>query len=195
MSGGAEHAASLGRLPHEGGFGRPSDTVLSVRRRRVPLSLLRRSALSGVRRAQAGTWLEKRALEQLPVPYFHLVFTLPHELSALALGNRTALYDLLMTTAWQTLAQLGGDPKHLEVPRFGAIAVLHTWGQQLEHHPHVHMIVPGGGIALDGSKWIASRPRFLLPVKVLGKLFRGKFLAELRQAHVSGRKRCQDPFC
>jgi Putative transposase. len=101
------------------------------------------------------------------------------------LGNRKLLYDLLLSTSWQTLAELGADPKHLGA-RLGAIAVLHTWGQQLEHHPHVHMIVPGGGPSLDGARWIASRPNFLLPVKVLGKLFRGKFLAELRQASVSG---------
>jgi hypothetical protein len=140
-------------------------------------------ACGGLKRAR---WLEKRRAEQLPVPYFHLVFTLPHELSALTLGNRAALYRVLMATAWQTLAQLGADPKHLGA-QLGAIAVLHTWGQQLEHHAHVHMIVPGGGIALDGSKWIASRPRFLLSVKVLGKLFRGKFLAELRQLYVTGK--------
>jgi putative transposase/transposase-like zinc-binding protein len=139
-------------------------------------------ACGGLKRAR---WLERRRAEQLPVPYFHLVFTLPHELSALVLGNRKLLYDLLLSTSWQSLAQLGADPKHLGA-RLGAIAVLHTWGQQLEHHPHVHMIVPGGGPSLDGTRWIASRPNFLLSVKVLGKLFRGKFLAELRQASVSG---------
>jgi hypothetical protein len=139
-------------------------------------------ACGGFKRAR---WLERRRAEQLPAPYFHLVFTLPHELSALVLGNRKLLYDLLLSTSWQTLAQLGADPKHLGA-RLGAIAVLHTWGQQLEHHPHVHMIVPGGGPSLDGARWIASRPNFLLPVKVLGKLFRGKFLSELRQASVSG---------
>jgi hypothetical protein len=139
-------------------------------------------ACGGLKRAR---WLERRRAEQLPEPYFHLVFTLPHELSALVLGNRKLLYDLLLSTSWQTLAELGADPKHLGA-RLGAIAVLHTWGQQLEHHPHVHMIVPGGGPSLDGARWIASRPNFLLPVKILRKLFRGKFLAELRQAAVSG---------
>jgi hypothetical protein len=139
-------------------------------------------ACGGLKRAR---WLERRRAEQLPAPYFHLVFTLPHELSALVLGNRKLLYDLLLSTSWQTLAELGADPKHLGA-RLGAIAVLHTWGQQLEHHPHVHMIVPGGGPSLDGARWIASRPNFLLPVKVLGKLFRGKFLSGLRQASVSG---------
>jgi len=139
-------------------------------------------ACGGTKRSR---WLEARRAEQLPVPYFHVVFTLPHELSALILGNRKALYDLLFEASWQTLSELGADPKHMGA-QMGAVAVLHTWGQQMEHHPHVHMIVPGGGISLDGTSWVASRPRFLLPVKVMGKLFRGKYLAGLRQAYVSG---------
>ena len=139
-------------------------------------------ACGGAKRAR---WLEARRAEQLPTGYFHVVFTVPHELSVLMMSNRKILYDLLMSTAWQTLSQLGKDPKHLGA-RVGAIAVLHTWGQQLEHHPHVHMIVPGGGLSEDGSRWVASRPNFLLPVKVLGKLFRGKFLAGLQAANAAG---------
>ena len=139
-------------------------------------------ACGGAKRAR---WLEARRAEQLPTGYFHVVFTVPHELSSLMMGNRKVLYDLLMSTAWQTLSQLGADEKYLNA-QLGAIAVLHTWGQQLEHHPHVHMIVPGGGLSLDGERWIASRPNFLLPVKVLGKLFRGKFLAGLQAANAAG---------
>lgn len=134
-------------------------------------------------------WLAARQAELLDVPYFHVVFTLPHELSALALGNRKLLYGLLFAAASATLLQIGADPKHLGA-RLGAIAVLHTWGQKLEHHPHVHLIVPGGGLACNPKgvvtepwQWVSSRPNFLVPVKVLSKMFRGKYLEGLRQAH------------
>jgi hypothetical protein len=140
----------------------------------------------GLKRAR---WLAQRQAELLDVPYFHLVFTLPHELSALALGNRKLLYGLLFAASAQTLLTIGADPKHLGV-RLGAIAVLHTWGQKLDHHPHVHMIVPGGGLACNHKgvvaepwRWQASRPNFLLPVRVLSKVFRGKYLEGLRQAY------------
>ena len=146
-------------------------------------------ACGGSKRA---AWLEKRRAELLPVPYFHVVFTLPHELSALVLGNRRTLYTLLLRTAAQTLLDVAADGKHLGA-RLGALLVLHTWGQQLEHHPHVHAVVPGGGLALPGpgdasgeQRWQACRPNFLLPVKVLGQVFRGKYLEGLRQAHVTG---------
>jgi len=135
--------------------------------------------------AKRAAWLERQQRDLLPVGYFHLVFTLPHELSALALGNRRILYDDLFTASSQTLLTLGADPKHLGA-RLGAIMVLHTWGQQLEHHPHIHALVPGGGLALAGTSWVASRANFLLPVKVLGQLFRGKYLAGLRAAYDSG---------
>ncbi len=123
-------------------------------------------------------WLEQRRAELLPVPYFHVVFTLPHQLSALVLGNRRQLYPLLMRSAAQTLLEVAADPKHLGA-RLGVLSVLHTWGQQLEHHPHVHAVVPGGGLALSrprdssvrGDAWIASRPNFLFPVKVLSSSF------------------------
>jgi hypothetical protein len=138
-------------------------------------------ACGGSKRA---AWLERRRQELLPVPYFHVVFTLPHQLSALVLGNRRLLYALLLRTAAQTLLDVADDAKHLGA-RLGVLAVLHTWGQQLEHHPHVHCVVPGGGLAADGT-WRACRPKFLLPVKVLGQVFRGKFLEGLRQAHVTG---------
>ena len=140
-------------------------------------------ACGGAKRA---AWLEKRRSELLPVPYFHLVFTLPHELSALALGNRQVLYGLLFDAAAQTLLKIGADPKHLGA-RLGALMVLHTWGQQLEHHAHVHAVVPGGGLSQDGTRWLSCRPNFLAPVKVLGRVFRGKYLEGLRQAYVTGR--------
>jgi hypothetical protein len=125
-------------------------------------------------------WLAARSAELLPVPYFHVVFTLPHELSALALQNKRLLYDLLYRTSAATMLELARDPKHLGAD-IGFLGVLHTWGQNLEHHPHVHYIVPAGGLALDGSSWIYSSRRFFLPVKALSRVFRGKFAAGLKQ--------------
>jgi hypothetical protein len=135
--------------------------------------------------SRQAAWFAARRAELLPVPYFHLVFTLPRELAALALVNPRVVYGLLFRTASETLQQLAADPKHLGA-RLGGLLVLHTWGQNLEHHPHVHGIVPGGGISRDGTQWIHSRPNFFLPVKVLSRLFRGKFLAGLREAHARG---------
>ncbi len=125
-------------------------------------------------------WLAARSAELLPVPYFHIVFTLPHELSALVLQNKRLLYDLLFRTSAATLLEVARDPKHLGAD-IGLLSVLHTWGQNLQHHPHVHCVVPGGGLALDGSRWVAASSRFFLPVHVLSRVFRGKFTAELRQ--------------
>ena len=125
-------------------------------------------------------WLAARSAELLPVPYFHVVFTLPHELSALVLQNKRLLYDLLYRTSAATMLELARDPKHLGAD-IGFLGVLHTWGQNLEHHPHVHYIVPAGGLALDGSRWIDSSRRFFLPVHALSRVFRGKFVAGLKQ--------------
>jgi len=125
-------------------------------------------------------WLAARSAELLPVPYFHVVFTLPHSLSALALQNKRLLYDLLYRTSAATMLELAQDPKHLGA-EIGFLGVLHTWGQNLQHHPHVHYIVPAGGLALDGSRWIDSSRRFFLPVHALSRLFRGKFVAGLKQ--------------
>jgi DNA-directed RNA polymerase subunit RPC12/RpoP len=125
-------------------------------------------------------WLAARSAELLPVSYFHVVFTLPHELSGLALQNKRLLYDLLYRTSAATMLELARDPKHLGAD-IGFLGVLHTWGQNLEHHPHVHYIVPAGGLALDGSRWIASSRRFFLPVHALSRLFRGKFVAGLKE--------------
>ena len=125
-------------------------------------------------------WLTARSTELLPVPYFHVVFTLPHELSALLLQNKGLLYDLLYRTSAATMLELARDPKHLGAD-IGFLGVLHTWGQNLEHHPHVHYIVPAGGLALDGSRWIDSSRHFFLPVHALSRVFRGKFVAGLNQ--------------
>jgi hypothetical protein len=137
-------------------------------------------------------WLEKRRSELLNAPYFHVVFTLPHTLSALALGNREVLYDLLFASSAQTLLEVAANPKHLGA-RVGVLSVLHTWGQQLEHHPHVHCVVPGGGLVCDPSgaveepwRWRSCRPTFFLPVRVLGQVFRGKYVAGLRRAYERG---------
>jgi hypothetical protein len=140
-------------------------------------------------------WLEKRRSELLDVPYFHVVFTLPHTSSALALGNRELLYGLLMEASAQTLLGVAANPRHLGA-RVGVLAVLHTWGQQLEHHPHVHCVAPGGGLACDKAgtaeqpwRWLSCRPTYLLPVKVLGRVFKGKYLAGLRRAYQRGELR------
>jgi hypothetical protein len=136
----------------------------------------------------AQRWLEQRCADLLPVEYYHVVFTLPAPLAALAYSNKAVLYGLLFEVAAATLLTIAADPKHLGA-RIGATLVLHTWGSALTHHPHVHGIVPGGGIAIDGQRWIACRPGFFLPVRVLSRLFRRRFLEELVRAHAVGRLR------
>jgi hypothetical protein len=136
--------------------------------------------------AAARTWLAEREADLLPVGYFHVVFTLPAEVADIAFHNKALVYDLLFKAASETMLTIAADRKHLGA-RIGITAVLHTWGSAMTHHPHVHMIVPGGGIALDGSRWISSRPAFLLPVRVLGKLFRRLFLTRLVALHDAGR--------
>jgi hypothetical protein len=125
-------------------------------------------------------WLAARSAELLPVPYFHVVFTLPHELSGLVLQNKRLHYDLLFRSSAATLLEVARNPKHLGAD-IGLLSVLHTWGQNLQHHPHVHCVVPAGGLAVDGSGWIAASPRFFLPVRVLSRVFRGKFIDGLKQ--------------
>jgi Putative transposase/Transposase zinc-binding domain len=136
--------------------------------------------------AAARTWLAEREADLLPVGYFHVVFTLPTEVADIAFHNKAVVYDLLFHAASETMLTIAADHRHLGA-RIGITAVLHTWGSALTHHPHVHMIVPGGGIALDGEHWISSRPAFLLPVRVLGKLFRRLFLTRLIALHDAGR--------
>jgi hypothetical protein len=126
-------------------------------------------------------WLEKRSAELLPVPYYHVVFTLPHVFAPLALQNKVLIYSLLFRAASQTLLQIAADPKHLGAD-IGFMAVLHTWGQTLLAHPHLHCVVPGGGLSPDHQRWIPCGTKFFLPVKVLAVVFRGKFLAALERA-------------
>lgn len=135
--------------------------------------------------AQAG-WLVARQGEALPVPYAHVVFTIPQCLAPLALQNPKVVYDLLLRTAARTLQEIAANPRHLGA-RLGFFVILHTWGQTLVHHPHVHCVVPAGGLAEDGRTWKPCRPGFFLPVRVLSRLFRGKFVAALRTAFRDGR--------
>src|SRR5262245_57062103 len=135
--------------------------------------------------AAAKQWLAEREAELLPVPYFHLVFTLPARIAAIAYQNKAVVYDLLFRAAADTVLTIAADPKHLGA-RIGITAVLHTWGSTMTHHPHLHMIVPGGGISLDGSRWLSCRPGFFLPVPVFSKLFCGLMLAKLLAAHKAG---------
>ena len=138
--------------------------------------------------AAAREWLAERQAELLPVGYFHLVFTLPAAIADIAYHNKRLVYDLLMRVSAETTLTIAADPKHLGA-RIGITAVLHTWGSAMTHHPHVHMIVPGGGIARDGERWVACRSGFFLPVRVLAKLFRRRFLDKLAAAHAAGRLR------
>jgi len=132
--------------------------------------------------AAAKQWLAEREAELLPVPYFHVVFTLPAVIADIAYQNKAVIYDLLFKVAAETTLTIAADPKHLGA-RIGITSVLHTWGSALTHHPHVHMIVPGGGISLDGQRWVFCRPGFFLPVRVLSRLFRRLFLERLTAAH------------
>ena len=135
--------------------------------------------------SQTAQWLEAQQPHLLPVPYFHVVFTLPQLLAPVALQNPKVVYGLLFQAASRTLLEVAANPRHLGAT-IGFLAVLHTWGQTLTHHPHLHCVVPAGGLASDGSRWVASSPHFFLPVRVLSRLFRGKFLAQLRQHFEDG---------
>lgn len=126
-------------------------------------------------------WIEDRQAELLPVPYFHVVFTLPEEIAAIAYQNKAVVYNILFAATADTLRTIAADPKHLGA-EIGFFAVLHTWGQTLVHHPHLHCVVPGGGLSTDGERWVACRPGFFLPVRVLSRFFRRRFLELLQQA-------------
>jgi hypothetical protein len=130
--------------------------------------------------------MEERQAELLPVPYFHVVFTLPAPIGDIAYTNKAVIYDLLFKASAETMLTIAADPKHLGA-RIAITSVLHTWGSAMTHHPHVHMIVPGGGLSSDGSRWIATKPNFLLPVLVLSKLFRRVMLEKLAAAHAAGK--------
>jgi hypothetical protein len=137
----------------------------------------------GLARAQ---WIADRQAELLDVPYFHVVFTVPAVIEVIAFQNQTVVYDILFRAASETLRIIAADPKHLGA-EIGFLGVLHTWGQNLLHHPHIHFLVPGGGIAPDGERWIACRPGFFLPVRVLSQMFRGRFLHYLERAFSAGK--------
>ena len=139
----------------------------------------------GLARAQ---WLAERQAELLPVPYFHVVFTLPASVGEIAFQNKAVVYAMLFRAAAETLATIAADPRHLGA-KLGMTMVLHTWGQALQHHPHVHCVVPGGGPSPDGTRWVACRPGFFLPVRVLSRLFRRLFLRELENAFGAGKLR------
>ena len=130
-------------------------------------------------------WLDDRRRELLPVPYFHVVFTVPERIGPLALQNKRQVYGILFRSVAETLQTLARDPRHLGA-EIGFMAILHTWGQTLQHHPHLHCVVPGGGIGPDGQSWVSSRANFFLPVRVMSRVFRGKFLDHLQQAFRRG---------
>ena len=136
--------------------------------------------------AAAKQWLADREAELLPVPYYHVVFTLPARIADIAYHNRAILYDLLFKVSAETMLTIAADPKHLGA-RIGITSVLHTWGSAMTHHPHVHMIVPGGGLSPDGKRWISTKPNFFLPVFVLSRLFRRLILEKLAAAHAAGK--------
>jgi hypothetical protein len=138
--------------------------------------------------AAAREWMAQREAELLPVPYFHIVFTLPSVIGDIAYHNKAVIYGLLFRASAEAMLTIAGDPRHLGA-RIAITSVLHTWGSAMTHHPHVHMIVPGGGIALDGSRWITRRPDFFLPVRVLSKLFRRLMIEKLIAAHAAGQLR------
>jgi hypothetical protein len=132
--------------------------------------------------------MEERAAELLPVEYFHVVFTLPAVFNALALSNKRVVYGLLFKAVARTLLEVAANPKHLGA-QIGFLAILHTWGQNLSLHPHLHCVIPGGGLSPDGTRWIGCRPGFFLPVRILSRVFRGKFISLLRRAWGQGRVR------
>jgi hypothetical protein len=136
--------------------------------------------------AQAREWMQAREAELLAVPYFHIVFTLPRRIADIAYQNKAVIYDLLFKASAETMLTIAADPKHLGA-RIGFTSVLHTWGSAMTHHPHVHMIVPGGGLSMDGSRWIAAKPSFFLPRHVLSDLFRARMLEKLLAAHSAER--------
>jgi hypothetical protein len=139
----------------------------------------------GLARAE---WLEARQAELLPVPYYHVVFTLPPPVAEIAFQNKRVVYGILFRAAAEAMRDIAADPRHLGA-EIGAVAVLHTWGQTLQHHPHLHCIVPGGGLSPDQTRWVACRPGFFLPVRVLSQRFRTLFLARLQAAFVAGELR------
>jgi hypothetical protein len=173
---GCRTAALGGHVERCGDCGHQRIAYDSCRNRNCP-------KCQGLARAQ---WIADRQAELLDVPYFHVVFTVPAAIEAIAFQNQTVVYDILFRAASETLRTIAADPKHLGA-EIGFLGVLHTWGQNLLHHPHIHFLVPGGGIAPDGEHWIACRPGFFLPVRVLSQMFRGRFLHYLEKAFSAGK--------
>ena len=171
-------AALGGHLEQCNGCGELRIAYNSCRNRHCP-------KCQGLARAQ---WLADRQSELLPVPYFHVVFTVPAPIAEIALHNKAVVYGILFTAAAETLRVIAADPRHLGA-EIGLVAVLHTWGQNLHHHPHVHCVVPGGGPSADGARWVGCRPGFFLPVKVLSRLCRRLFLTRLQAAFEAGQLR------
>lgn len=134
---------------------------------------------------QKEKWIEARSEDLLPIQYFHVVFTIPSELNPLVIMNQKVMYDLMFRSVSETLAELSDNPKHLGA-RIGFMSVLHTWGQNLMDHPHIHCVVTGGGLSLDGNRWVSCRKRFFIPVRVMSALFRGKLLAYLKSTFEAG---------
>jgi hypothetical protein len=168
-------AALGGHVERCGDCGHQRVSYNSCRNRNCP-------KCQGLARAQ---WLQDRQAELLDVPYFHVVFTVPARIEVIAFQNQTVVYDILFRAASETLRTIAADPEHLGA-EIGFLGVLHTWGQNLSHHPHIHFLVPGGGIAPDGQSWISCRPGFFLPVRVLSRMFRGLFLHYLEKAFAAG---------
>ena len=160
----------------------------SCGRQRISFNSCRDRHCPKCQSAARDDWIEAQLTKLLPVPYFHVVFTLPEQLNPLALANQKVLFDILFATAAATLREIAADEKHLGAD-IGFTAVLHTWGQNLMFHPHLHCVVTGGGLSADGKSWVGTRNDFFLPVKILGKLFRGKFLHALKEAYLTGKLR------
>jgi len=165
-----------GHVERCGGCGERRVAYNSCRNRHCP-------KCQGLARAE---WVAERQAELLPVPYFHVVFTLPAAAAEIAFQNKAVVYGLLMRAAADTLLTIAADPRHLGA-ELGIVAVLHSWGQTMQHHPHVHCVVPGGGLSADGERWVACRPGFFLPVRVLARLFRRLFIAGLEAAFAAGK--------
>ena len=160
--------------------------------RPAPTTRVAIATVPSVRHKRANAGWRHRERELFDTSYFHVVFTVPHELNVLALENPRLFYDLLFTASAQTLLEIASDPKHLGA-EIGVIAILHTWGQNLLLHPHIHCVIPAGGLSPDHRRWVRPRYPFFLPVRVLSRVFRGKFLAGLKRLHRSKKLQCAGP--
>jgi hypothetical protein len=158
------------------------ETCDHCQHRRIAYNSCRNRHCPKCQASACAKWMEARAQELLPVEYFHVVFTLPEAFNRVALANKRIVYDALFNAVAQTLVEVAANPRHLGA-KIGFIAILHTWGQNLSLHPHVHCVIPGGGLSADGSRWVSCKPGFLLPVRILSKVFRGKFIDLLKRAH------------